>query len=181
MATASRLRESAPTTPVDLPADEALAIARQAIQHARQRNLPGLEALLTLGLPPDVRTPSGDSLLMLAAYHGHHHLERVLLARGADPELRNDRGQSPLAGAAFKGDLAMADLLVEAGADVDQAGPDGRTALMYAAMFDRVEMVEALLRHGARTDLEAADGPTALLCAEAMGAARAANRLQGET
>jgi ankyrin repeat protein len=64
---------------------------------------------------------------------------------------------------------------------VDQAGPDGRTALMYAAMFDRVEMVEALLRHGARTDLEAADGHAALQCAEAMGAARAANRLQGET
>ena len=41
---------------------------------------------------------------MLAAYHGHAPLVRLLLAHGGDPNALNDRGQSPLAGAVFKGE-----------------------------------------------------------------------------
>lgn len=40
--------------------------------------------------------------LMLAAYHGHAQLVKLLLDHGADPNSLNDRGQSPLAGAVFK-------------------------------------------------------------------------------
>lgn len=39
---------------------------------------------------------------MLAAYHGHADLVRLLIQHGADPNRLNDRGQSPLAGAVFK-------------------------------------------------------------------------------
>lgn len=39
---------------------------------------------------------------MLAAYHGHAPLVKLLLQHGADPNSLNDRGQSPLAGAVFK-------------------------------------------------------------------------------
>ncbi len=39
---------------------------------------------------------------MLAAYHGHAPLVKLLLQHGADPNRLNDRGQSPLAGAVFK-------------------------------------------------------------------------------
>jgi ankyrin repeat protein len=39
---------------------------------------------------------------MLAAYHGHGELVRLLVQHGADPNRINDRGQSPLAGAVFK-------------------------------------------------------------------------------
>jgi hypothetical protein len=41
---------------------------------------------------------------MLAAYHGHAPLVKLLLEHGADPNALNDRGQSPLAGAVFKGE-----------------------------------------------------------------------------
>jgi ankyrin repeat protein len=41
---------------------------------------------------------------MLAAYHGHASLVKLLLSHGADPNSLNDRGQSPLAGAVFKGE-----------------------------------------------------------------------------
>lgn len=41
---------------------------------------------------------------MLAAYHGHTPLVKLLLQHGADPNSLNDRGQSPLAGAVFKGE-----------------------------------------------------------------------------
>ena len=40
--------------------------------------------------------------LMLAAYHGHAPLVKLLLSHGADANSLNDRGQSPLAGAVFK-------------------------------------------------------------------------------
>ena len=39
---------------------------------------------------------------MLAAYHGHGDLVKLLAEHGADPNRQNDRGQSPLAGAVFK-------------------------------------------------------------------------------
>lgn len=39
---------------------------------------------------------------MLAAYHGHADLVKLLIQHGADPNRVNDRGQSPLAGAVFK-------------------------------------------------------------------------------
>jgi ankyrin repeat protein len=39
---------------------------------------------------------------MLAAYHGHAPLVRLLIQHGANPNSLNDRGQSPLAGAVFK-------------------------------------------------------------------------------
>ena len=41
---------------------------------------------------------------MLASYHGHAPLVKLLLDHGADPNTLNDRGQSPLAGAVFKGE-----------------------------------------------------------------------------
>lgn len=42
--------------------------------------------------------------IMLASYHGHAPLVKLLLSHGADPNALNDRGQSPLAGAVFKGE-----------------------------------------------------------------------------
>ena len=39
---------------------------------------------------------------MLAAYHGHYQLVKLLISHGANPNALNDRGQSPLAGAVFK-------------------------------------------------------------------------------
>ena len=110
--------------------DAALAFAEQVFDSTRQGDAARLADLLGRGLPPNIRNHNGDSLLMLAAYHGHRDAARVLLENGADPQLRNDKGQTPLAGAAFKGDLAMIKLLLEHGADVEGASPDGKTALI---------------------------------------------------
>ena len=48
--------------------------------------------------------------LMLAAYHGHANLVKLLIQHGANPNRLNDRGQSPLAGAVFKKE----DVVIEA-------------------------------------------------------------------
>ena len=47
---------------------------------------------------------------MLAAYHGHAPLVKLLIQHGADPNRLNDRGQSPLAGAVFKGEAEVVEV-----------------------------------------------------------------------
>ncbi|MCZ0911002.1 ankyrin repeat domain-containing protein [Gordonia amicalis] len=96
-----------------------------------------LRAYLDAGVPADLRNQSGDSLLMLAAYHGHASAVSALLSRGADPDLANDRGQTPLAGAVFKGFDDVVRVLVDAGADPHAGTPSAADA---AAMFGRDDL-----------------------------------------
>jgi hypothetical protein len=49
---------------------------------------------------------------MLAAYHGHAELVKLLMQHGADPNRINDRGQSPLAGAVFKKEEAVIEVCI---------------------------------------------------------------------
>ncbi len=78
-----------------------------------------LAAVIEKGVPPNLRNDKGDSLVMLASYHGHVDAVRVLLERGADRNLRNDNGQTPIAGAAFKGFDAVIETLLAHGANVE--------------------------------------------------------------
>lgn len=135
--------------PTPMTAEESAAFAEEVFERARRGDAPMLARLLSGGLPADLRNHKGDTLLMLASYHGHHDAVRVLLEQGADPLIANDNGQLPIAGAAFKGDLAMIRLLLEHGVPVDAAAADGRTALMLAAMFNRLEIIDYLLAQGA--------------------------------
>lgn len=159
--------------------DDALAtLLHETMNHARAGRTAALMKLIELGLPVGLRDQKGDTLLMIAAYHGHRDTAAALLARGADPDAINDRGQRPLAGVAFKGDRAMAALLVAHGARVDARDGAGRTALMFAAMFDRVEIVRLLLGLGADPALVDEGGVSALTLAENMGAEGAAALLR---
>lgn len=114
--------------------EEFRRIGEAAFDLARQGETARLLAFVEAGLPVDLVNGSGDSLLMLAAYHGHAGTVRALIDRGADVERRNDRGQSPLAGAVFKDFGAVVAVLLEAGADPDAGDPSAR---QVAAMFDR--------------------------------------------
>ncbi|RYE41016.1 MAG: ankyrin repeat domain-containing protein [Hyphomicrobiales bacterium] len=157
---------------------ETYELAQELFQLVRVgADVPRLAKLLEMGLAPNIRDGKGDSLLMLASYHGHHEMTRLLLEHGGDPQLANDRGQIPLAGAAFKGDTAIARLLIEHCAQVNARTPDGKTPLMFAAMFNRTEIIDLLLAHGADPALQTDEGVTALGLAQAMGAQAAAARL----
>ncbi|PBP19180.1 hypothetical protein BUE80_DR010008 [Diplocarpon rosae] len=94
----------APST--DLP-PEAIAFATRMYNAARAGQTAVFEQALPAGLPVNLTNEKGDSLLMLAAYHGHAPLVTLLLQHGADPNRVNDRGQSPLAGAVFKGEAEV--------------------------------------------------------------------------
>lgn len=115
-------------------------LAAQVFDLARAGDEPQLAAVLARGVPVDLTDWSGNTLLMLAAYHGHANAVRLLSARGADVNRLNDRGQSPLAGAVFKGEDAVVAALLDAGADPDLGTPSARaTAEMFGrtALFDR--------------------------------------------
>lgn len=158
--------------------DATIAFANEVFDLARSGDSDALSRLLDKGLPPNLRNHKGDSLLMLASYHGHREAVRVLLRYKADPDLRNDNGQTPIAGAAFKGNLPMIELLLAHGADVEGASPDGRTALMIAAMFDRTEIVDYLVAQGANVNAKDANGVDAIDSAKRMGAQHTPARLE---
>lgn len=65
---------------------------------------------------------------MLASYHGHAGLVRLLLQHKADPNRLNDRGQSPLAGVVFKGEKECVKALLEGGADPELGQPSAIAA-----------------------------------------------------
>lgn len=170
-------RNPPPAQSNDGPDDDMIAFASEVFDVARRGDAAMLDALLVKGLPPNLRNDKGDSLVMLASYHGHADAVRVLLEHKADPNLRNDNGQTPIAGAAFKGFADVIETLLDRGADVEGASPDGRTALMIAAMFNRVEIVELLIARGADPEARDAGGFRARDAAEKMGAPDTAARL----
>ncbi|WP_407315722.1 ankyrin repeat domain-containing protein [Pseudomonas sp. nanlin1] len=169
---------SDPQTARNMNEQEAAEFAEQVFDVARKGDAVMLGRLLEKDLPPNLRNHKGDTLLMLASYHGHHDAVKVLLSHRADPQIANDRNQLPIAGAVFKGDLEMVRLLVEGGAQVDGAAGDGRTALMMAAMFNRIELIDYLLAQGANAHAVDAAGIDALGAARAMGAKDAIAHLE---
>lgn len=112
---------------------------------ARAGDAAALAAYLDAGVPVDLTNVAGDTLVMLAAYHGHPDAVRALTERGADVNRANDRGQTPLAGAVFKGEDEVVRLLVEAGADPAAGGP---SAIDTARMFERTGYLEMFGRSG---------------------------------
>lgn len=121
--------------------DAALELARSLFDACRRGDAAAVLPYLDAGAPASMRDSSGNSLLMLASYHGHAELTAALAARGADVDAVNDRGQTPLAGAAFKGYDEVARALLAAGADPELGTPSARDTALY---FGRTE-ISALL------------------------------------
>jgi len=117
----------------------------QMFDLARQGSL-DLLPYVQAGLPPNLTNNRGDTLLMLAAYHGHVDLVESLLTAPtesmriphspSDPNVLNGRGQSILAGAVFKGHDEVIKLLVEFGADPLAGQPNAEDS---AKMFNKWE------------------------------------------
>jgi len=159
-------------TDIDTPPSDAefIEFAQQVLQLARTGDAQTLARLLEKGLPPNMSNHNGDTLLMLAAYHGHAEATEALLRAGADPDRCNDNGQTPLAGAAFKGFEPIVELLLTHGAQPGFAPPGGKTPVMFAAMFNRLDILKMLLRHGADMDARSTEGLSALDLARSMRA-----------
>ena len=124
---------------------EELDFLRGVLDLAREGQTRELAAAIERGVPVNLTGGSGDSLLILAAYHDHPETVRMLLERGADPDRVNDRGQTALGAAVFRRSEASVRLLLDHGAD-PHAG--GRSAVQVAAFFELDEMAALLSRRG---------------------------------
>ncbi|KAK4501986.1 hypothetical protein PRZ48_007797 [Zasmidium cellare] len=126
-------------SPITSLPPEALSLATKLFDYAREGATAPLSQYLTAGIPPNLTNHKGDTLLMLAAYHGHVETVTMLLDKGADANVLNERGQSPVAGAVFKGYEEVVRVLVESGrVDLEAGQPN---AVEAARMFRREGML----------------------------------------
>ena len=121
--------------------DDELAFLRGVLDLAREGRADELAAVIDRGVPANLTGASGDSLLILAAYHDHPPAVRILLERGADPDRINDRGQTALGAAVFRQSAESVQLLLDHGAD-PHAG--ARSAVDIATFFGLDEMAALL-------------------------------------
>jgi ankyrin repeat protein len=128
----------------EAPDPEVVELATKIFDLARRGGTEALVAYVDAGVPANLTNDRGDSLVMLAAYHGHVDAVRALLARGAEADRINDRGQTPLAGAVFKGEQEVIEVLLEAGADPAAGTP---SAVDTARMFAKAELLELFGAH----------------------------------
>ena len=126
----------------ELSEDE-LAFLQGVLDHAREGRTSELAEVIAKGVPVNLTGATGDSLLILAAYHDHPDTVRMLLEQGADPDRVNDRGQTALGAAVFRRSAESVTLLLDHGAD-PAAG--GRSAHEIAAFFELDEMAALLKR-----------------------------------
>ena len=125
--------------------EEELAFLQGAFDLAREGDVDVLTAYVDAGLPVNLTNGSGDTLLLLAAYHRHPELVRALVDRGADHARVNDRGQTALAAAVFRRDTDAVAALLEAGAD---PALGRQSALATATVFELPDMVSLLTSEG---------------------------------
>ncbi|MET7344977.1 ankyrin repeat domain-containing protein [Streptomyces sp. NPDC087866] len=123
----------------ETPDPAVVELASKVFDLARGGDTDALAAYVDAGVPANLTNDRGDTLLMLAAYHGHAPAVTALAARGADPDRANDRGQTPLAGAVFKGEEAVVRALLDAGADPAAGTP---SAVDTARMFGKDDLLE---------------------------------------
>jgi ankyrin repeat protein len=120
-----------------------------AADAARRGDVTTLVELLDSGLDVQCRNTAGDTLLMLAAYHGHEAVVTLLLERGADPGAVNAEGavqasRSPLMYAAMYNHAQLTGLLLEHGADPRRRDREGKTALDLAREMRAVHTLPLL-------------------------------------
>ena len=117
--------------------DDELAFLRSVLDLAREGRTAKLQEAVERGIPVNLTSGAGDSLLILAAYHDHPDTVRMLLEHGADPHRVNDRGQTALGAAVFRRSAPSTRLLLDHGADPHEGG---RSAAEIAAFFELDEM-----------------------------------------
>lgn len=124
--------------------DDEIAYLQSVLDLARQGRTDDLLAAIRAGVPPNLTGGTGDSLLILAAYHDHPDTVAALLDAGADPDRVNDRGQTALGAAVFRRSRTSVDALLAAGAD-PRAGE--RSAVDIATFFRLPEMLQLMTRN----------------------------------
>ena len=120
-----------------------IELAGRVFDLARSGATEDLVAYLDAGVPVNLTNDKGDTLLILAAYHGHEEAVAALLDRGADHSRANDRGQTALAAAVFRQSADTVRRLLAAGADPDAGGPSARATAMFFELPEMAGLLDA--------------------------------------
>jgi len=113
----SRDKPEQPRNPDNQKDEDAVAFLQGLFELARNGGTGPLNVMLDAGVPVDIRTNNGETLLMLACQNGHTETARMLLDRGADPNLPDHQSQTPLMVATMAEHTDLVECLLEAGAD----------------------------------------------------------------
>ena len=133
-----------------------------------------VEALLSAGVPVDVRNNANQTPLHVAARHRQPEVVKVLLDHGANVNATDKMGTTPLEYPSGFVDnyhsnyQETVEILLEHGADVRHVDRNGETALHEAVFMRNAKVVEILLNHGADPNVSGTRG-TPLEWAKAIG------------
>lgn len=133
-----------PENPSNKQDEDAVAFLQGLFELARNGGTGPLNVMMDAGVPVNIRTSAGDSLLMLACRNGHIDTARMLLDRGADPNLASHQLHTPLMVAAILNHADLIGVLLEAGADRSLRNSDGNSALDLAKAEDSGEATKCL-------------------------------------
>jgi ankyrin repeat protein len=122
---------------------EELRFLTGVLDLARNGDVEQLRDLLDAGVPANLTDASGNSLLVLAAYHRQAAVVQLLLERNADPERVNDSGQTALGAAVFRRDEASVRALLAAGASPDTGARSARQVAGFFGLTDMQALLDA--------------------------------------
>lgn len=116
---------------------EQSAFIEGVLDLAREGRTGPLLEMIDAGVSIDVANATGDTSLILAAYHERQETVSALLTAGADTGRVNNMGQTALVAAVFRGNKQIVRALLRAGADPERGA---HTAREVAEQFGRVEI-----------------------------------------
>ncbi|XP_041573916.2 CARD- and ANK-domain containing inflammasome adapter protein-like [Taeniopygia guttata] len=99
----------------------------------------------------NVLNPSRETLLHVAAAHGHLSIVAYLLSKGARTGVKDRKGRTALHRAAEKGHGGAVKLLLRGGASLHTLDKEGKTALHWAAENNHSHILKMLLKEEARS------------------------------
>lgn len=133
-----------------LDAEATAEVIEAIFQSAREDDAAAIRDYLATGYSPNVRSPRGDTLLIVASYRDSRAVVAALLqAKQIELDARNQAGLTAVSAAAFKGHDEALKLLIAAGADVHATGSLGQSALTFATLAGNSSTVEILKQAGA--------------------------------
>jgi ankyrin repeat protein/L-ascorbate metabolism protein UlaG (beta-lactamase superfamily) len=138
----------------------------------RKGDLGAVDSVLATDLESlELPTHSGNTPLLLAAWHGHSDIIKFLLSKGADLSARNEREGTALHYAALYGHQEVLDLLVAGGAAIEARDDGGFTPMTWACYAGHTDLVERLISLGADLENRSISGMTHLHAAAYGGQA----------
>ncbi len=168
--TASQKPNQPAVTPIVLTNADIQKLHLIAFDAAREGDTQTLAAYFSSGFDVNGKNARGDTLLILAAYHGQEKAVELILSQPkVDLDYKNNMGFTALTGAVYKGFNPIVQRLIDKGANVNTANGSGQTPLMFAALFGREQAARLLLQAGANPATADNTGNTPATLAKAQG------------